>query len=119
LKIVAGHEDRIGGDPIAIGKHDDIAPDHLPARNALRDLISYHQGARASEIPQRFEHALGSVLLKDRYNDSYDCRPSEHQRYAEIAQHEIDCSRSEEEFEHRLAGNFADNSQQGSSRGSR
>ena len=46
-EVVALHQQRIGGRPLALLQHEKIAPRHINARNALALAVADHEGARA------------------------------------------------------------------------
>jgi hypothetical protein len=60
---MSGAQKRIGRHAVALGKDDQVAPDHLGAGNALFGALADNERARASQIAQAVEHPFGSGLL--------------------------------------------------------
>ena len=65
--------------------------------------VAHHQRARARQVAQRLERALGLALLHHGDRDHHDDRGGQHQRLVHVADHEVERRRGDEQQEHRLA----------------
>ncbi|MBB6469530.1 hypothetical protein HNQ96_005420 [Aminobacter lissarensis] len=111
LKVLALQERGIGRHPVALAKHDDIAPDDFSTRDALAFTSAYDQGARTGEITQRLQDTLGACLLYDGYADRHRGEGQQDQRFLQIAQKQIDNAAAKQERKHRLANDLECNPQ--------
>jgi hypothetical protein len=105
-EVVRREERRIGRHAVALGEDDDVAPHHLAAGDAEPPAATDDQGARAREILESFEDALGAALLVDGDGDRGERRGEKHERLAVVAEREIDAARGQEQEEHRLAADL-------------
>ncbi len=119
LQITTGQEDGISRNPIAFGRDDDVATHHLAARNTFADPAPDHQRPRTCQISQRFENPLSPVFLNDRNRNGCDCGTDQHQRFANVTEHEVNGAGGEQELEHGLAADFDRDPQQVASSRSR
>ena len=71
--------------------------------DAQRRAVANHQRARAGQVAQRLERALGLALLHHGDRHHHHDRGSEHQRLAHVAEQEVDQRAGDEQQEHRLA----------------
>ena len=57
------------GGAVPLGKHDEVAADHLATGDSCALAIANDQRARAGEVAQRLQDSLGSGLLHRRDRD--------------------------------------------------
>ncbi len=103
LKIVGGAQHRVGRNAVAFRKQDDVAAHHLAARNAPVGTVADHQGARAGQVPQGFQHALGPAFLDDGDADRGAGKEEKEQRLFQASQQQVDDTGAQQQREHRLA----------------
>ena len=108
LDVIAGHQDPVCGDTIALGDHDDVAAHHFPARNADSLAVANHQRAWAGELAQRIECLFTAPLLDDGDGHGDGREGEQHQCVAAFAQYSVDHRRRNQQREHRLADDFTD-----------
>lgn len=61
----------VGGNPVAFGQDDKVAPHHLAAGDTLSQAVAHDEGARACHVAERGENAFASNFLhqRDRYGE--------------------------------------------------
>jgi len=94
---------RIGGNPVAFGKQDDIAHHQFAGGHHARVAVAQHACTWATELAQGVQRAFGFLFLVDRQADHRQHRKAQQQGLAGIAEHQVDRGRSEQEQQHRLA----------------
>ena len=105
-QVVRGEQGRVGGHPVALGKQHQVAPHHLRAGDPRFGAIADDEGARAGEVAQRFERALGLALLDHRDHHHHDDRGRQDKGFGQVAENEVDARACDEQEEHRLAQNL-------------
>jgi hypothetical protein len=93
----------VRGHAVAFAQQHHVAAHHLGPGNAALDPVAHDQRARAREVAQRLQRALGAPLLHHRDGDDHDDGGREHQRLDAIPQQQVDRGRPDEQEEHRLA----------------
>ena len=66
----------VGGDAIALGEQQHVAAHHLAPGDAHRLAVADDERARAGEVAQGLEGALGLALLVERDADDDDTNPN-------------------------------------------
>ena len=111
LQFAGRMQHGIGGHPISFGQHDAVAADDFAPGNTLALPAADDQGARAGQVAQRLEHVFGPLFLHDRDRDGDGDKAQQHQRLADIPEHEIHDARGAQELEHGLAGHLEHDAQ--------
>jgi hypothetical protein len=87
---VGGEHGCIGRYAIAFSQDDEVAADDVDAGDAFLDAVADHERARAGQIAQAFEHALGAGFLNDGNENRGAGKQAEHDSFFEIAEEKID-----------------------------
>jgi hypothetical protein len=103
LQVGAMPQDGIGGYAVAFGENDRIAAHHLAAGDTPPLAVADHQGARARQVAQGFQHALGAGLLHDGDADRQHGENEQNDRLLDVTERQIDQAAAEQQCEHRLA----------------
>jgi hypothetical protein len=101
---------RVGWNAVAFGQDDQVAPHHVASGDALARAVADDQGTRAGEIAQGLQHPLGAGLLDDGNGDGDVGEEQQDDRFAEIAEHEIDGTAGQQQRQHRLGQDFEQDS---------
>ena len=72
----------IGGNPVSFAQHDEVTHHHLAPGNAQALAIADYQRARAGEVAQRLQRALGPAFLDHGDHDRERGKGHQHQRRA-------------------------------------
>jgi hypothetical protein len=113
LQIAALDEHGVGRDAIALGQDDEIAANDLAPGDARALPVADHERARAAQVAQRLEHALGARFLHDRDEDGHRGERDEHDRFLQAADDQVDDAAAEQEREHGLAQHVGDDAPDG------
>jgi hypothetical protein len=73
------------------------------SRGSVNENVANDEGARAGEIAQCFDRALGLALLIQRDADDQKDEAEQHQSLLPVAEQEVDGSAPEKQRRHRLA----------------
>jgi hypothetical protein len=93
---------RVGGHPVALREHDEVAADDLPPGDPDPLAAADHQRARAGQILERPERALGLALLKERQRHDEDHEAEQHEALARVADGHVDAAAREQQQRHRV-----------------
>jgi hypothetical protein len=99
-------EMRVGRHAIALAEDDKIAARHVGPGDAPRLSVAHDESARAGQVAQRLERALGLPFLQHRDRHDDQDRRGEHQGLVKVAEREVQPCRREEQEKHRLAHHF-------------
>jgi len=83
-----------------------IACNYVAAGNHAPLAVAQNLRARARQLAQRLERALGPALLIERDRDHHEHREQERQRFLDVAERDVDHTRTDQQQEHRLAHDF-------------
>ena len=96
-------QQRVSGRTLPLLQHQQIPPRHLDAGDAQTHAIADHQGARARQIAQGLQHALGAGLLNDGDDNGDQREGEEDQGLLQIAQQQIKQPAAQQQRQHGLA----------------
>jgi len=110
-------QDGVPWDAVAL-----LEEDAIPAHELTRDDAGVHAvpddvRARAREIPERGDGPLGAPLLEEGDPDDEEHRDAHRDRLAQIAQRDVEPHEHEEQRDHRLADELADEAAQAAAAG--
>ena len=111
LQVVTFARERVGRNPVALRKHDEIAAHHLPAGDAFALAIANDQRTRAGQVAQRLQNALGAGLLHDGDQDGHCCEDEQDECFLQVSQRQIDHAAAEQQRQHRLTHDLEDDAQ--------
>ena len=102
----------VGRHAVAFGEDQDVVAHHLAAGDAQGRAVADDQRARAGEIAQRRERVFGAPLLND--GDAHDDadEAEQDQRFVHITHEQVDGTGADQQQEHRLAADLANDVQQ-------
>ena len=106
-------DEGVGGYAVALGQRQYVAAHNLPARDAQAPPLPHNQRARAGEVAQSLQHALGAVFLHNGDDYGHAGERQQDEGFARIAQRQIDRAASQQQEQHRLARDVVHDAQQG------
>ena len=119
LQVAAAKQDRVGGDAVALGQHDQIAAHHLAPGDAPLHAIANDQRAWAGQVAQRLQHALGARLLNHRDHHRHGREAQQDQRLMQAAEQQVDGAAAEQQRQHRFAHHLEGDARQRAAVGAR
>ena len=105
---VAGDQNAIGGKPLPFADKDEIARHEIARRDAPLDPAADHPGEGLRELAQGRERPLAPGFLQHHQPDRHDGAGHHEQALADVAEHQVKPRRGEQEQEHGLAQDPAD-----------
>ncbi len=109
---IGRHQQGIGRHAITLAELEQVAAHHVAPGDALRLAVADDQRARAGEVAQRFDGALGLALLVQRERHGDDHEAEQRQALLQVAEDEVERARREQQQEHRLAHRLGRDRQQ-------
>jgi hypothetical protein len=98
--------------PSAFREENDIAAHDLATGDAPAFAVSDDERARAGQIAQPLQNLFGAFFLDDRNRDDDGDEGEQHQRFAEIAEDQVDQAGADQQLKHRLAPDLERDAQQ-------
>ena len=103
LQILQLQENGVGRHPVAFGENDEVAPHDVAAGDPPALAVANDERARAGEIAQRFQHALGARLLHHGDHDRHGREGDQDDRLLQVAEHQVNDAADQQQRQHRLA----------------
>ena len=106
LKVIDFDNQGIRRNPVALCKNDQIAAHHVPACNPQARAITDYQRARACQIAQGFQNALGTGLLDHSDQHRKAGKDEQDHCFLQVADSEVNNTPADQQRQHRLAQYF-------------
>ena len=111
LKIFCGEQPRIGGHPVTLGQHDQVAPHYLTSGNAQTLSIPNHQRPRTRQVAQRFHDPLRAGLLHDGNHHRETGEGEQDGRFPGTAKRQIYHAAANQQRQHGFTNDLQDDAQ--------
>jgi hypothetical protein len=85
LQIVTFDEPCIGRDAIPLAENNEVTADNLSAGNTLATALADDERARARQVAQSLQNALGSCFLYHSDHDGHGAKDKEQQSLPKVA----------------------------------
>ena len=103
LQILALQENGIGGNPVSLGKDNDIAPHDVATGDSLALTVADDQGTGARKVAQRLQHTLGAGLLNHSDRDRHGGEGDQDDCLLQIAEQKVNDAAAQEQRQHRFS----------------
>lgn len=111
FKICPGEQPGISRNAITFGNDNKISDDDLASGNALAHSVPNHESPGAGHVLEGSERAFRPALLDNHETNVQHSECKEDERFSQIANDEIDNTRSEQKLEHWFANGISNNTQ--------